>query len=54
MSYEMIIIGVIAILVVLSFIKTLSKIVFFLLLACAGCIVLMGMYGISPLGLLGI
>ncbi len=52
MNYWMIIVGIVGVLCILKFIKTLGKITFLVLLGVCICFIMVGVFGINPLELL--
>lgn len=54
MNWSLIIVSILAILLALKFVKTLGKVIVFIILVVAVCIFLVGVYGINPLELFNI
>ena len=54
MNWSLIIVSILAILLALKFVKTLGKVIVFIILVVAVCIFLVGVYGINQLELFNI
>lgn len=53
MNWTLIVISALAVLIAFKCIKTIGKVVFFIILAVAVCVFLMGTFNINPLEIIG-